>query len=160
MKPEQFRELSIKPQARIGLYGDHDSPSIWSNNKQIFGYLQNYIVVQQFHPRDRYWDAGSIVMLENPLPHFENDGDKTVFNRLLLLQRYPNLPWDDGIVVLVFGIDPQISFEQEPFTYDNWVPKTVRLSFGAILTVEDGSRPSSEYSEFMRKHVINKRQAE
>lgn len=153
MIPNQFRELHIKIGALIGVFGDYEAPSVWSNHKQVQGFLQTYIVVERHHPLDRKWDAGVIMKLPEALSLIDVEGKRNTIDELLLLQRSLDFAWDAGVDVWVFGICSKMPLS-EVLSYEKWFPKTILLSYGAILTVEDGSRPPSEYSEFMRKHII------
>ena len=140
MKPESFRQLRIEPGTLIGLVGDYDVPSRWSNNTQVRGVLSRYLVVERHHTPwkkkgERVWDAAAIVLLTIPLKTISIESEECLVNELLLIQRYPDSPWENGCCVHVFGVREGKTLGHGPLPTTAWPTKTIHLSLAADLTV-------------------------
>ena len=65
MKPEDFRQLHIKPGMLLSLAGEYGGPSVWGDT-QVEGNLEFYVVVEReftlwFEEKSGIWDT-AIVM--------------------------------------------------------------------------------------------------
>ncbi len=180
MKPEDFRKLSIKPGTVLSII---DSEEGWSYDERVKGTLKSYVVVERHWPviskAHKIWDAGIILSLPTPLQmtmgSTEFRGDE-----LLLIHRYPpvhcypnfpwdkigfsfgnpDYPWDDyGHTVLVFGIQQGKTLGEGPIALSVWQPKTVMLSYDAVMLVEDTPNPSEMSRAFQRSSEWRKLKA-
>lgn len=145
MEPGSFRELKIKPGTLLGLIGDYNWPSFWSKGVQVKGVLESYLVVEQDYTigekrRVFRWDAAALVSLDAPLETVHVGGEECTVSKLLLIQRYPDLPWGGeppGDTVLVFGVrvGETLDLSKGPLPFAEWHEKTEQLSLAAIMTI-------------------------
>ena len=160
MKPEDFRQLLLPPGAKLSLIGGDYGGAEWSYEERIKGVLKLYVVIERHHhatiaPKSD-WDAAAIMMLPKPVAVTE-DSVSYVGNELLLIQRYPNFPWDDeGQTVWVFGIQPGELVTDRPLARQVWQPKTVLLSYGATMLEEEAPSPSAMSRAFQRGCALKK----
>ena len=152
MKPEDFRQLLIKPGTALGLLGEEIGPGL------VKGTLTSYVVVERHHNMYReveeiVWDTAIILTLLIPLQIKTVDAKEYSGNRLLLIQRNPERAWDNSDPnVHVFGIPEGENLGEGPLARNVWQPKTVWLESHAIMTVENPEAPS-ETSRLMQKRT-------
>jgi hypothetical protein len=146
MKPEDFSQLLLKPGTLVGLIGDYGDDSKWSHGAMIKCILISYIVIERrHHPYPNKWDAGAIVSSNQFLETVGCEGQEYSGDRFLLIQRVPNLAWDNQDPgVYVYGIKNGEQLGEGSLLREQWEPKTVWLSAAANLSVEE---PGSQ-SEF------------
>jgi hypothetical protein len=145
VNPESFRELKIEPGTLLGFIGDYNAPSRWSRGKQVKGVLASYWVVEQDYTlgTDRgvfKWDAAVLVSLDAPLETVHIGNEECTVSELLLIQRYPDLPWDGkppGDTVFMFGVrvGETLNLVKGALSFAEWHEKTEQLSLAAIMTV-------------------------
>jgi hypothetical protein len=159
MKPEDFRQLLLKPDTKLGLLGNW-YPDL-NHRGLIEGTLASYIAVERHHNHSDdwrqetiVWDA-AVVMLPSIQLQGTVDDKQEYLDELLLLHRFPNFAWDNSDpVVHVFGVKRSESLPRGALARSIWQPKTVWLESRAVMTVEDPVMPS-EMSQFFRSQVNN-----
>ncbi len=180
MKPEDFRQLSIKPGSILSLIDCEDLG--WSYDERVKGTLKSYTVVERHWPAPKaqeIWDAGVILSLPAPL-QMTMGASEFCGDELLLIHRHPTtrcrpyyswnkadstfdnptLPWDDyGHIVLVFGIQQGETLGKGPIALGVWQPKTAILSCDAVMLVEDMPNPSEMSRAFQRSSEWRKLEA-
>jgi hypothetical protein len=155
--PKDFRRLRIKPGTQIGLIGDYNASSIWSNDEQVTATLDTYLVVERrlAFTLKVAWDTASIASLSVPLNTISMNEERCVVSALLLTHRYSEMelegfafqekyfpPWEHESTVLVYGLRLGESLGSGPLRLTDWEPKTERLSGAAHLTIEESFYPS------------------
>ncbi len=155
MKPENFRQLLLKPGTLLGILGEEIGPGL------VKGTLASYIVVEfpfSIDAREEVvWDAAIMMTLFTPLHVRVMNGQEYHGNDLLLIHRNPQCAWDNNDPnVLVFGIRESEFLEGGPLAHNIWQPKTIWLEDHATMTVEDPSAPS-EISQLLRKRDEERR---
>jgi hypothetical protein len=163
MNPEDLCQLSIKPDTAVSLVSLDYGGVEWSYEKRVKGTLQSCLVLERHHPATsgpkETWDTAARVALPVRLQATE-DGEAYSGKELLLLQRTPNSAWDDeGGPVWVFGIRPEVPLGAGPLRRVEWRPKTILLSYGATLLVEDASTPSLIARAFQENYELKKLKA-
>src|SRR5262245_3130609 len=107
MKPEDFRRLFIQPGTLLSLVGEDYGGLEWDYEERIKGVLKRYLIIEHHHHATSkptgMWDTAMVLSLPEPL---QTDAPENYAGtELLLLQRYPDHPWDnEGQTVWVFGI--------------------------------------------------------
>lgn len=157
MISKDFRRLRIKPGTQIGLIGDYNAPSTWSNDEQVIATLDTYLVVERqlVFTLKVTWDTAAIASLSIPLHTINVNKERCVVSDLLLTHRYSETelegfafqekyfpPWEHEGTVLVYGLRLGESLGAGPLKLTDWEPKTERLSGAAHLTVEEPLYPS------------------
>lgn len=157
MFPKDFRRLRIKPGTQIGLIGDYNAPSTWSNDEQVIVTLDTCLVVERrlVFTAKAVWDTAAIASLPIPLHTINVNEEECVVSALLLTHRYSETelegfafqekyfpPWEHESTVLVHGLRLGESLGSGPLRLIDWEPRTERLSGAAHLTIEEPFYPS------------------
>jgi len=152
MNPEDYRQLLTSPGTPVSLIGDDAPPQDeWSHGEKVVGVLASYIIVERHHvygkqTEETIWDTAAIVHLDTSL-QTSGWGGEYCGDRLLIYHRHPDFAWDSDCIVFVFGIRQGESLGEGPVPLATWMPKTVMLAGFALLTVQDGSKPNSQFTE-------------
>lgn len=151
MDSKMSRASIIKPKTTVSIMGD-DGPHPWHGSYCVEGLLLNYIVLEHYlmpwtrQGTSKTWDVAVIVKLSKPIkvsnesvidPHSKYAKHEYYnLSYTLLVQRYPNLAWDDDCVVFVFGI-PEISSikNKSNLMYSVWKENVISLTTHSILKV-------------------------
>ncbi len=166
MKPEDLRKIALSPGTRIGLIGDYNGESEWSNEQIVEGHVKTFIVVVRHHnmgePSDAViWDTAMLVNLQST-PHstfvINNNKQEYIGNQLILLHRYwDKSAWDNQDPnVQVLGIKQNQRLpEDKPLSINEWLPKTVWLSSAASMFVNDPENLTEMANALLRKYGNN-----
>ncbi|MCP4599557.1 MAG: SHOCT domain-containing protein [Proteobacteria bacterium] len=150
MKPEDSRQLLLKPGTPVSLVSADYGGVEWDYDDRLKGSLSSYLVAERHWPKVT-WDTACILSLPRPI-QASIDSEDYFGSALLLFHRLLDVPWDDyDRIVLVFGIQHQASIGEGPQTLNVWRSKTVLLSYGANLLVEDAPNPSPLTRAFLRR---------
>ena len=101
--------------------------------------------------RVRKWDAAALVLINTPVEiptdlvspstaAKASTDAKYPVRQFLLIQRYPDLPWDGeppGDTVFVFGARIGAKLEPGPLSYSDRKPKTVSLTTHSLVKVAE-----------------------
>ncbi len=159
MKPEDYRQLTLKIGTPVSLAGEYGGPSTWSEGI-LEGKLYCYLVVERDFTlwmddkSKSVWDTGAIVALERPLAMTGFHGEAYQGIQLLLLHRHPNTAWDNSDPdVHVYGIKQNESLEKGPLSISQWRLKTVLLAGTCTMSVDDPLSPSLISTLRKEKHA-------
>jgi hypothetical protein len=147
MKPEDFRQLILKPGTLLSLAGEYGGPSVWGD-AQVQGNLAFYAVVEReftlwSDERSGIWDTAIVMSLPTPLTSPDFKEREYIGSSLLLLHRYPDIAWNyDDPPVVIYGILENIFTISEPLELSSWRPKTMWLAGCTTMAVEDQLMPS------------------
>lgn len=146
MKPSEFRTIKLAKGLLIGLIGDYNAPSTWSDGKIMKATIDKYVVVQRHHIWDdeNKWDAAMIVNLASPIIFIGIDDKVCRSQQLLLLHRYSDNAWDNSDpIVHVFALPLDVSIN-DGAKKEDWHPKVVWLSAAATMMIQE----EGQLSEF------------
>jgi hypothetical protein len=106
------RAIEINLGSKVSIVGD-DGPPCWIGKSYVTGTLSKHLVVEQYlapwtrQGTERMWDLVALIELDEQLevpadlvpeglPLERSSTGHRLVNKLLLVQRYPELPWADG----------------------------------------------------------------
>ncbi len=132
-----IRQILIKLGTVLGLIGDYNAPSLWSNGEQVVGTLTEYLQVERDMPPmgNTIWDIAAIVSLKVPLHSVSLSSTEFTTTRLLLIQRYPEVAWDDQCLVHVYAILDGAAFDEKAISKNDWMTNTTHISLAATVTI-------------------------
>jgi hypothetical protein len=149
MQPSDFRQLEVEKGTLVGLIGEYNAPSDWTNGEVIKGILLNYVVVER---HDLILDTSAIIKLHKILTSQDYNFERFEGGYLLLLHRYHDSPWSNNDPnVYVYGIQDENLLNHEVLMYEVWNSKVTQLSSAAIMTVEDIKNPSEMARAYWKK---------
>lgn len=153
-----------------------DGPHPWYGDARVPGILATYLTIEHdkhsytpvWAERVRKWDTAALVLLNTPVEiptdlvtpstvTKTSTDAKYSISQFLLIQRYPDLPWDGeppGDVVFVFGVRIGDKLEPGPLSYSDWIPKTVPLTTHSLLKVVENCSWRTETDGSCKYHSL------